>query len=389
VSFALRLHGLIVALINLEHRADPYFRDWFDARFQQPLQTVLQTLINFQRPNEHLAIAEEKPIPGEEAIAHEIVEQMAAYLAKHYQPGTYQRAGNTKTYGVVRGELSILSDLPGQLRHGVFSEPHSYPAWVRFAGPGPLAPPDLDDNGVLSIGIKLMGVEGHKLGDDERFTQDFTGISAPTFTTPNVVENLKLQRQSNAGTPAFYFFNLSDPHILDALMQGLYSRTNTSPLEVTYYSCVAYLLGERQAMHYAVKPSSSHKTPVPRSPSANYLREAMAATLADVDVEFDFMIQLQTDAHRMPIEDASVVWPESLSPFVPMAKLRIPAQRFDSPAQLAFAGNLSFNPWHSIAAHRPLGNQNRARRIIYYELSKLRQRMNDQPHIEPTGAERF
>ena len=57
---------------------------------------------------------------------------------------------------------------------------------MRFAGPGPLAPPDPEDNGVLSIGIKLMGVEGEKLMPDDRRTQDLTGISAPTFTTPNV-----------------------------------------------------------------------------------------------------------------------------------------------------------------------------------------------------------
>src|SRR5262249_16774878 len=44
----------------------------------------------------------------------------------------------------------------------------------------------------LSIGIKLMGVPGPKLLEDEQFTQDFTGISAPTFTTPDVKENARL-----------------------------------------------------------------------------------------------------------------------------------------------------------------------------------------------------
>ena len=101
------------------------------------------------------------------------------------------------------------------------------------------------------------------------------------------------------------------------------------------------------------------------------------------------MVQVQTDPHRMPIEDATVKWPERLSPYVPVAELRLPRQRFDLPAQLAFADNLSYNPWHSLEAHRPLGNQNRARRRMYQELSQLRQSMNQAPHIEPTGAERF
>ena len=101
------------------------------------------------------------------------------------------------------------------------------------------------------------------------------------------------------------------------------------------------------------------------------------------------MVQIQTDPHRMPIEDATVKWSERLSPYIPVAELRIPRQRFDTPAQLAFADNLSYNPWHSLEAHRPLGNQNRARRRMYHELSRLRQSMNNTPHVEPTGAERF
>jgi hypothetical protein len=220
-------------------------------------------------------------------------------------------------------------------------------------------------------------------------TQDFSGISAPTFTTPNIVENLKLQRQVYEGTPIFYFIQPFDSHIADGIMQGLYSKTHANPLEVQYYSCVAYLLGTGQAMQYTIKPRSPQKTRVPKQPSANYLREAMAGTLSKQAVSFDFMIQLQTDPHRMPIEDASVRWPEHISPIIPVARLRIPAQKFDSPGQLSFAGNLAFNPWHSLSAHRPLGNQNRARKAIYLELSRLRQSMNSQPHIEPTGDERF
>jgi len=173
----------------------------------------------------------------------------------------------------------------------------------------------------------------------------------------------------------------------DSVGVNLWGHAN--PLEVQYYSCVAYLLGTGQAMQYTIKPRSPQKTRVPKQPSANYLREAMAGTLSKQAVSFDFMIQLQTDPHRMPIEDASVRWPEHISPIIPVARLRIPAQKFDSPGQLSFAGNLAFNPWHSLSAHRPLGNQNRARKAIYLELSRLRQSMNSQPHIEPTGDERF
>jgi hypothetical protein len=380
----------LVALANAERRVDPYFRDGFDRVAQRPLAAATQALIGLLRSDPRgLAPAEERAVPGEEAATAAIVSAMSAFLHRQYPQGGALRAGNTKTYGVVRGEFRVRHDLAPRFRHGVFQPGRTYPAWVRFAGPGPLAPPDPRDNGILSIGIKLMGVEGSKLMDDERLTQDLTGISAPTFTTPNVTENAKLQQQLLAGTPVWYFVNPLDSHLLDGIMQGLYARLNTSPLEVTYWSCVAYLLGPGQAMHYLVRPVSDTRTPIPRPPGPDYLREAMAATLAEREVRFDFLIQLQGDPWRMPIENASVRWSESESVPTAVAELVLPPQRFDSAAQLRFAGNLAYNPWHSLPEHRPLGNQNRARRTIYRELSRLRQHMDGEAHIEPTGAETF
>jgi hypothetical protein len=384
-----RLNDLLVSAIRLERRVDPLFRPAFDRLVRPLLAAAVQALINLRRPDDRLGLAEERPLAGEEAATAKIIADMAAFVRAHWPPGSAQRAGNTKTYGVVRGELEVLPGLPERLRKGVFARPGSYRAWVRFAGPGPLAPPDLDDNGVLSIGIKLMGVDRPKLIDDERFTQDFTGISAPTFTTPNVVENAKLQRHLRNGTPLFYFLSPSDPHLFDGIMQALWSKTHANPLEAQYYSCAAYLLGDGQAMQYSIRPRAAPTSRVPAHPGPDYLREAMAATLGGQAVEFDFLVQPQTDAHRMPIENASVRWPERRSPLLPVARLRLPRQVFDSPAQLAFAGNLSFNPWHCIAEHRPLGNQNRARKAIYLELSKLRQARNGQARIEPTGDETF
>ena len=96
---------------------------------------------------------------------------------------------------------------------------------------------------------------------------------------------------------------------------------------------------------------------------------AMVKALNEGDVELDFRLQLQTDPFLMPIENNGVLWPEKLSPRVSVATLRLPKQKFDSPAQMEFARKLSYNPWHTIAEHRPLGNQSRARRRMYFELS--------------------
>ena len=384
-----RINDAIMELVTLEHYVDPFFREAFNRVFQQPLANLTQWLLRSTHRNRESQLCEEIPIPNEETIVRAIVDSMSRFTQREYRCRIAERAGNTKTYGVVRAEFHILEDIPVQFRKGIFEKPSVFPAWIRFAGPGPYWPPDVKDNGILSIGIKLMGVPGEKFLSDEKLTQDFLGISSPTFTTPNVKENLKLQHQIYARTPVFYFLNPLDSHFLDMLMQALYARMNTSPLEVRYWSCVPFLLGQGRAMKHSVRPCSKTRTRIPLKPPVDWLRQAIAETLSSRVVELDFLVQLQADPQRMPIEDASIEWPEYLSPFVPVAKITIPIQNFESPEQDRFARELSFNPWHAIAAHRPLGNQNRARRVIYTELSRLRQSMNAEPHIEPNGSEQF
>jgi hypothetical protein len=376
----------------VERRFDPFVRPAADALLRRPSAATIQFVVNLLRKNEHLALAEERVQPDEVLHLQSIIHLMAKYMRKHYQPGGYQRAGNTKTHAIVRGEVTIAGDLPPYLRRGIFAEPKTFRAWIRFAGPGPNSPSDIDDVGVLSCAIKLMGVPGPKLFDDEKFTQDFLMISTPTFTTPDTRANAKLQAWVLDDTPFFYFVDPRDSHFLDALMQGWWSKTQSNPLGERYWSCVPSLLGEGQAMMYSLYPRSKVFRRIPRlpfRPPDNYLRDNMVKTLAEQDVEFDLMLQLQTDSFRMPIENASVRWSERLSPFVPAARLHIPQQKFDTPKQLAFASNLSYNPWHCLPDHRPLGNQNRARRRLYWELSHFRQKMNVTPHVEPTGDEVF
>jgi len=242
------------------------------------------------------------------------------------------------------------------------------------------------------MSMKLMGVPGPKLMDDEKFTQDMFGTCAPTFVSPDTRANAQLQHWSYVNAPIFYFFNPRDSHVLDSLMNSLWTRTQTSPFECQYFSTVPYLLGEGQAMQYSFRPRLQTRSRVPRlplRPPDNYLRDAMAATLAERAVEFDILLQLQTDPFLMPIENNAVLWPTRLSPRVPAAVLRIPRQTFDSPEQMAFARVLTYNPWHCLPEHRPLGNQSRARRKMYWALSRLRQEMNEVEHYEPTGREEF
>ena len=379
-------------LLRMERRIDPWLRRPFDALLRDPVARLTTALINLQRRDEGLKLGEEKLLPDEVAYLDSIISSFEKQMKGLWKPGGFERGGNTKTQGIVRGEFIVHDNLPPAMRHGIYAKPKTFAAWVRFSGPGPYITPDIDDVGFMSISIKLMGVPGPKLMDEEKFTLDMFGVSTQTFVTPDTKANAQLQIESVKNAQIFYFLNFKRPHVLDLIMQSLFIKTQSSPFEAPYFSCVPYLLGEGQAMQYSVWPKSKKRTPIPRlpfRPPDDYLRDAMVASLRDGDVEFDIRLQLQTDPHLMPIENNAVLWPEKLSPRVSVATLRLPRQIFDSPAQMAFAKKLSYNPWHTIAEHRPLGNQSRARQRMYLELSRLRHAMNDVPHYEPTGDETF
>jgi len=386
------LHRALAFLVRVERRVDPLYRTAFDSLLRDRLTSLTTRLINRRRTDDGLKLGEERIQPDEDAHLQDIIDCFDQQLHDLWKPGYFERGGNTKTHGIVRAEFTVRDDLPPNFRRGIFSEARTYPAWVRFSGPGPYITPDIDDVGFMSMSIKLMGVPNPKLLDDEQHTQDLFGTSVPTFVTPDTRANAKLQHWSVKNAQLFYFVNFRETHILDGIMNMLWTKTQSSPLESQYFSCVPYLLGEGQAMQYSFwsRLTTRSRVPrLPRRPPDNYLRDAMVATLGRQDVEFDIKVQLQTDPFLMPIENAAVMWPPKLSPRVPAAVLRIPKQTFDSPEQLDFARVLSYNPWHCIAEHRPLGNVSRARRRMYWELSNLRQRMNGVRHYEPTGGEVF
>jgi len=386
------IHRLLERGLYFERRFEPFFRPYFDRLFRMPLTRFFNWTINITRSHDVPDIVQERIDDDEEQNLDSIIAEMSRHLDIDFTPGNYERAGNTKTHGVVRATFTVKKGLSGNLREGIFAEERSYPAWVRFSNPGPHITPDIEDVGFGSIGVKLMDVPGPKLMDDEKFTQDFTGVSTITFVTPNTRENARLQYWSRRSLPIWYFINPRRPHIRDFIMQALWNRTLSSPFATEYFSCVPYLMGEGQAMQYSFHPLSNVPTKIPHlplRPPDNYLRDNMAKAFEQDEVKFEMRVILQKDPFRMPVEQNAVLWDEKLSPRIPVATITIPKQEFQSEAQFKFARQLTINPWHCIAEHRPLGNQNRARRRMYYTMSRYRQAKNSETHIEPTGDERF
>src|SRR4051794_12667065 len=130
------LHRILEILLHLERRLEqPFLRPAFNAVLREPMARVLTALINLQRSREDVGLAEETLQPGEDQYVQTMIGEMRRHLVRDFPPGGFERAGNTKTHGLVRGELNMHHNLPGNFRHGLFAAPQTYPCWIRFSGP--------------------------------------------------------------------------------------------------------------------------------------------------------------------------------------------------------------------------------------------------------------
>ncbi len=349
-----------------------------------------------------MELGEERIPPGEDVAIGRLVRASELLLDRTTTP--VRRDQHPKHHGCVRAEFRVLDDLPDASRVGLFREPRAYPAWIRFSNGGQQDDRKPDAHGMA---VKLMGVEGPKVLDDERdaTTHDFVMVDNPIFFLRNAVHYgvfssalLKAKGKEKSalrsslfflpakirelGTVAFLFFVPRRLSEFGKLLKFV-SKKIGSPLTTRYWSTTPSLFGPGRAMKFSARPVGEAAT-IPVGASADYLRETMVARLARDGADFDFLVQLQEDPESMPVEDPTVPWDESRAPYRPVARIHIPVQEFDTAERREFCENLSFTPWHAIADHRPLGGINRTRKPVYSTLSRLRHELNGVPMGEPT-----
>ncbi|MBD2234616.1 catalase family protein [Phormidium tenue] len=248
------------------------------------------------------------------------------------------------------------------------------------------------------MAIKLVGVPGEKLLDGEKgaTTQDFILINHPALFLEDAQDTLAIskallavKKMPKALKPLPFLLMYAPSHRKQVgILKAIRQKPVTNLLQIQYWSTTPYKLGPH-AIKFAAIPRELQPTgdSQPTPTSDNFLREAMVQQLSHQDIFFDFMVQVQTDAVRMPLEDATVEWSEADSSFVKVATIRIPQQQFDTKARNEFDENLSFNPWHALPDHRPLGGVNRVRKEVYQALAATRHQLNEVSVQEPTVAD--
>jgi hypothetical protein len=317
--------------------------------------------------------------------------------------GHAMRGVHAKCHGVLIGELHVLEGLPPTLAQGLFARPGAYPVVMRFS----TIPGDMLDDRVSvprGLAIKVVGVAGERVLDSEGdVTQDFVFANGQSFAKPDpkrFLGTLNLLAGTTDKAPGLKRVLSSVMRGAEKLVESVGGQSATLMtlggypevhiLGDDFYSQAPILFGDYMAK-LAIKPSSPElrklaKAPVDLKDKPDGIRDAVVDFFGARSAEWELQVQLCTDLVAMPIEDASKPWPEDLSPYRTVARLCIPAQNAWSPDRIQQVDEqMSFSPWHALAAHRPLGAIMRVRKTVYDAAAKFRASHNGVAVTEPKG----
>jgi hypothetical protein len=350
----------------------------------------------------------ETPKEDEEQTFNDIIASMRRLDGRtREQYGQHVRVSHGKSHGLAVGELTVLGNLPEPLAQGLFAHAATYPIIARLANvPGEIITDAV--NTQRGFSFKVLGVEGQKIaGHEGQTTQDFVLDSGTTyFPMPDASAFLFQHKNLTEHAPQL-------PTALKEAVSTVARVTNEAlkavgtesakldffgdslihPLAEAYYSQAPLRYGNYIAKLAVVPVSAAQQelakanVEVDGGKDPNALRTATVGYLREHDAEFEVRIQLCTDLDKMPVEDATKEWSEEESPYLPVARIRLPQQEAYSEARQQYVEALSFSPAHSLEAHRPLGSIMRARLHAYPALAAVRRQGNHQPLAEPTSID--
>ena len=318
--------------------------------------------------------------------------------------GKAMRATHAKATGLLKGELVVADKLPAELAQGMFSHPGRYDALIRYSQ-GPSNPVSDQASGQRGMSIKVLGVKGlHVAGSPETTTQDWVLAPDPAFinaTAATFLTNFRIGASNTPQLPEAVIIGASyAARGVEAALEAvglengtlkLLGRPPLHPASHPYYSQTPVRYGDYIAKVAAFPTEQTlaaiGEAKIDTSEDDNAFRDAMKAFFARNNAEFDIRVQLCTDLDAMPVEDASVQWPEAQSPYRTVARLTMPMQDVFSDARKQYMEErLAFNPIHALEEHRALGSVQRARMKVYLQTQAYRQQMNGVTPAEPQSS---
>lgn len=279
--------------------------------------------------------------------------------------GVVSRALHFKPHVGAIGELVV--DAPEAARVGVFATSgQRWPVYVRFSNGSSTHQPDKAPD-VRGLALKLVGVPGKKIiaGLEQAATQDFLFIDQPAIAFRNPDEFMTFVRSAKDGPVKLLprmIAGFGLRRTFQILGQTLKAPKVKSFATHAFHTAAPISFGARAAK-LALFPVGNPASPPTSGDDA--LRADLTARLKAGPLTWALRAQMFQDDVSTPIEDTSVVW---TGPWVELGKLTIPQQDPESARGrevTALCEQLSFDPWHAIEEHRPLGAIMRARAATY------------------------
>jgi hypothetical protein len=341
----------------------------------------VETRMKHPAPIPYSANVEVLP-PDEIDDTRRVVEALKALLQRHREKtGRFRGDVHVKTHGCATAEFRVLPNLPLELAQGIFQHPRTFSAMVRFSNSSSQPQADLIPDG-RGLAIKVFEVDGVPLDSGEQHirTQDFVMVNHPVFFARNVKDFLRLEEvlvSSNDNPVSMVAEGLTggdwNPlnwHWREAVTAlRIASHLPAHPASNTYYGMApiryGQYVGKYRIRHAGDLPGQWMDLASRLATQPDALRLMLEETLRSQQLLFEFQVQLRTSAESMPVEDATIEWPESESPYRTVALLMLLRQAIDTEQHKADCRKLAFNVWHAIEDHRPLGGINRLRREVY------------------------
>ncbi|HEY0240353.1 MAG TPA: catalase family protein [Friedmanniella sp.] len=329
-------------------------------------------------------------LPDEDAVIDETVRTMHHTMEQTFEKLRHQTSGtHAKSHGIVVGGLEVEAGLPPELAQGLFAKPGSYEVVVRYASePGAVEPDTVQR--ARGLALKILDVPGEKLREGWT-SQDFLFNTWSTIPQGDAATYLNAIKARDEHFDHYLATTAATLAGHPSPQESQFDRTpNHHPVGYSYYTQGAFRHGDLVAK-YAFVPVSeaavaSADRKVTKSDPPGVLRDLVREFYAEQGATYALQVQLCTDLKKMPVEDASKAWDEDQSPYRTVAVVTLPAQESFSPARRTYAEDvLSWRPWYSLAAHRPLGSINRVRNRVYAELGAFRHEQNARPEENPTS----
>jgi hypothetical protein len=279
------------------------------------------------------------------------------------------RALHRKPLLAATGRLEVLTDLPDHARHGLFATPGWHRVLVRLSNGGPdIQATKLPD--IRGFALKVFDVAGEGALGGITDHQDFLMINQDRTPTADSREFIDFLEAATPGplSGILHLFKAHGPFGGFARLRDLFGMLGKTfnGFAAERFNTVLPLCCGPYAVRARLKPAGN---PPPAARSKDIV-EDMRERLAIGPLTWDLELQFFVDEATTPIEDASKAWPDAETPIVTVAHLILPQQDVYAAADEAEAAK--FDPWGGLAAHRPLGEVMRARKVAYFESQKGR-----------------